>query len=208
MILQIVVEVKSECPNRSTWAHCLPREIERLARICYLVSQRAFPQSTSYLLNYMPLITNSNITIMSTVLATTVPRKTAARLAKPAARYWKGKAPKGADELPSDSEEEDEEQEQQLEEGDEAIEDIEEEGLEVRQQAPKAAGRGINVALRDVNISRDGKVIVAGRDEVGRTKAELGTLPVSGGTCNSRQLTADRGGVRRGRGGRGGRQAW
>ena len=45
---------------------------------------------------------------MSTVLATTVPRKKAVRQAKPVARYWKGKAPKGADALPSDSEEEDE----------------------------------------------------------------------------------------------------
>lgn len=110
---------------------------------------------------------------MST-LATTVPRKTAPRQAKPIARYWKGKAPKGAGELPSDSEEEEDEEQQQLEEGDEAIEDIEEDGLEVRQQEKKAVGRGINVALRDVNISKDGKVIVAGREEVGRTEAELG----------------------------------
>lgn len=116
---------------------------------------------------------------MSTVLATTVPRKKAVRQAKPVARYWKGKAPKGADALPSDSEEEDEE-EQQLEEGDEAIETIEEdeeeEGLEVRQTVQKGAARGINVALRDVNISKDGKVIVAGREEVGRTEAEIGVL--------------------------------
>ncbi|EKM60341.1 uncharacterized protein PHACADRAFT_179677 [Phanerochaete carnosa HHB-10118-sp] len=110
---------------------------------------------------------------MSTVLATTVPRKTAARLPKPAARYWKGKAPKGAGEPPSDSDAEEEEEEEQLEEGDEAVEDIGEEGLEVRQQAPKVPGRGINVTLRDVNISKEGKVIVAGREEVGRTEAEL-----------------------------------
>ena len=109
---------------------------------------------------------------MST-LATTVPRKTAPRQAKPAARYWKGKAPKGADALPSDSEEEDEEP-RELEEGDEAIEDIEEDGLEVHQQIQKGTGRGINVALRDVNISKDGKVIVAGKDEVGRTEVEIG----------------------------------
>ena len=109
----------------------------------------------------------------------TAPRKPAVRLPKPAARYWKGKAPKGADALPSDSEDEDEE-EQQLEEGDEAIETIEEdeeeEGLEVRQTVQKGAARGINVALRDVNISKDGKVIVAGREEVGRTEAEIGVL--------------------------------
>lgn len=110
---------------------------------------------------------------MSSTLATTVPRKTAPRQAKPAARYWKGKAPKGAEALPSDSEEEDEET-QELEEGDEAIEDIEEEGLEIHEHMQKAPGRGINVALRDVNISKEGRVIVAGKDEVGRTEVELG----------------------------------
>jgi microfibrillar-associated protein 1 len=103
---------------------------------------------------------------MSTTLATTVPRKTAARLARPAARYWKGKAPKGAGALPSDSEEEEEEQGEELEGSDEAIEDIGEEGLEVRQDVTKAAGRGLNVTLRDVNISKEGKVIVAGREQV------------------------------------------
>lgn len=110
--------------------------------------------------------TEAQLTTMSTTLATTVPRKTAARLARPAARYWKGKAPKGADALPSDSEDEDEEQAEELEEGDEAIEDIEEEGLDVRQEAPRAAGRGLNVTLRDVNISKEGKVIVAGKEQV------------------------------------------
>ncbi|GJE96789.1 microfibril-associated protein MFAP1 domain-containing protein [Phanerochaete sordida] len=110
---------------------------------------------------------------MSTVLATTVPRKTAARLPKPAARYRRGQAPKGAVELPSDSEEEDEGEQPELDEGDEVIEDVEEDDLEVRQQVPKAAGKGINVTLRDVNISREGKVIIAGREEVGRTEAEL-----------------------------------
>jgi len=32
----------------------------------------------------------------------------------------------------------------------------------------------MNVALRDVNISKEGRVIVAGRDEVGRTEREDG----------------------------------
>lgn len=44
------------------------------------------------------------------------PRKPAPRLARPAARYWKGKAPKGAGEAPSDSDEE--EFQQQEGEGD------------------------------------------------------------------------------------------
>ena len=41
------------------------------------------------------------------------PRKPAPRLARPAARYWKGKAPKGAGEALSDSEEEEEFQQQE-----------------------------------------------------------------------------------------------
>ncbi|PSS31936.1 hypothetical protein PHLCEN_2v2296 [Hermanssonia centrifuga] len=103
----------------------------------------------------------------------TAPRKPAPRLPRPAARYWKGKAPKGAGALPSDSEDEDEDAAELQDEGDVPIEDMEEEGLEVRTETVKAAARGINVTLRDVNISKDGKVIVAGREEVGRTEAEL-----------------------------------
>ena len=69
---------------------------------------------------------------MSTVLATTVPRKKAVRQAKPVARYWKGKAPKGADALPSDSEEEDEEErgEDEEDDGGRYMEDEEEEEAE------------------------------------------------------------------------------
>jgi len=37
--------------------------------------------------------------------------------------------------------------------------------------APSRA-KAINVSLKDVNISRDGKVIVAGREESGRTAME------------------------------------
>ncbi|KAI0321005.1 splicing factor, Prp19-binding domain-containing protein [Amylostereum chailletii] len=110
----------------------------------------------------------------------TAARKQAPRPARPVGRYWKGKAPKGAADLPS-SDEEDEEDPQELEEeGDVALsgdqdflagaagEDEEDEG---------DAGKGrkvgkMSIALRDVNISKDGKVIVAGREEVGRTAAE------------------------------------
>ena len=73
----------------------------------------------------------------------------------------------------------DEEEEAEVgeEEGDVPIEDVEEEdGLEVRKDAVKAATRGINVTLRDVNISKEGKVTVAGRAEVGKTAVALGTL--------------------------------
>ena len=105
----------------------------------------------------------------------TARRKPAARLPRPAARYRTGQVPKGAGELVSDSDEE-EEAEVGEEEGDVPIEDVEEEdGLEVRKDAVKAATRGINVTLRDVNISKEGKVTVAGRAEVGKTAVELGT---------------------------------
>lgn len=114
-------------------------------------------------------------------MSTTASRKPAARLPRPAARYWKGKAPKGAGEISSDDSDYDEAAEGQEpeEEGDVLIEDVtgdyEDEGrLDVRQaqQKPKAT-KGINVALRDVNISKEGKVIVAGKQESGRTQAEL-----------------------------------
>lgn len=107
----------------------------------------------------------------------TAPRKQAARLPRPAARYRKGQVPKGARDLPSDSEEEDEEAVGLEEEGDVPIEDVEEEpGLEVRKEAARPSARAINVALRDVNISKEGTVIVAGKAEVGRTQAEIGTF--------------------------------
>ena len=115
-------------------------------------------------------------------MSTTAPRKPAARLPRPAARYWKGKAPKGAGEVSSDDSDYDEAAEAQEpeEEGDVLIHDITGQGdedearLDVRpaQQKNKTT-KGINVALRDVNISKEGKVIVAGKEESGRTQAEL-----------------------------------
>ncbi|KAI0739598.1 splicing factor, Prp19-binding domain-containing protein [Daedaleopsis nitida] len=111
-------------------------------------------------------------------------RKPAPRLPRPAARYWKGKAPKGADAADSDSDydEEAEEQQEQQDEGDVLIRDIgegdedEDEGVDlpVRTDATGKQQKGaISVALRDVNISKEGKVIVGGKEEVGRTAAEL-----------------------------------
>lgn len=149
-------------------------------------------------------------------------RKPAPRLARPAARYWKGKAPKGVDaagQSDSDSEAEDEGNELQ-EDGDVMIRDVEgedeeeeEDGLDVRKQAvqSKLKTKGINVALRDVNISKDGKVIVAGREEVGRTQAELGELSrywltilqESSHVVFRRRRRGRRGGRGRGRRGRG-----
>lgn len=101
-------------------------------------------------------------------------RKQAPRLAKPAIRYWKGKAPKGLAEVNSDS---DAEEEPNFEEGDIPINDHddEEEGDEgfgtiLKQETVKP--RAINLALKDVSVSQEGKVIVAGREESGRTLEE------------------------------------
>lgn len=118
-------------------------------------------------------------TTMSTVLATQVRKHTTARPTRAAGRYWKGKAPKGAAEVPSDSEEE-LEQEQGEERGDvvpvggeEDAEEDEQDFATLSIQAKPA--RTLNVSLKDVSISGDGKVIVAGREESGRTLMEEGT---------------------------------
>ncbi|KAF9243730.1 microfibrillar-associated protein MFAP1, Zn finger, CCHC type protein [Melanogaster broomeanus] len=120
---------------------------------------------------------------MSTLLATQV-RKHTARPARAAGRYWKGKAPKAAADLPSDSEEDEEQQapaegdvqiggEQDIVGEEEEEEEEEEESIPTRTAQVKAA-RAINVSLKDVSISQDGKVIVAGREESGRTALEEG----------------------------------
>ena len=101
-------------------------------------------------------------------------RKQAPRLAKPAVRYWKGKAPKGSAEVNSDSDVE--EEQSNFEEGDILINDHdEEEGEEAFGTIPKqeiAKPRAINLVLKDVSVSQEGKVIVAGREESGRTLEE------------------------------------
>ena len=105
----------------------------------------------------------------------TAPRKQVPRLARPAARYWKGKAPKGIVDAPSDSDEEDEPEVE--EEGDVligGIQDIveeDDEGVPILKDPAKAV-KSMNVSLRDVNISKDGRVTVAGREESGRTALE------------------------------------
>lgn len=110
-------------------------------------------------------------------MSTQTVRKQAPRLARPAARYWKGKAPKGVADVDSDSDVE--EAPQMEEEGDVPIsgdqdivdEEGEEEIMRMRSEAPKSM-KAMNVTLKDVNISKDGKVIVAGRVESGRTALE------------------------------------
>jgi microfibrillar-associated protein 1 len=114
-------------------------------------------------------------------MATTV-RKQAPRLARPAGRYWKGKAPKGAADLPSDESDEEKEEVPQ-EEGDVAFageqefsraeydDEEEEEAEEEKGNRGRRTGK-MSVALKNVNISKEGKVIVAGRQEVDRTEVE------------------------------------
>ncbi|KAJ3864584.1 splicing factor, Prp19-binding domain-containing protein, partial [Lentinula novae-zelandiae] len=105
--------------------------------------------------------------------------KQAPRMARPAARYWAGKAPKNVVGADSDTEDE-EEQLQTEEEGDvniggeqEIIQDRDEdedEDMPMKKQVLKS--KSMNIALRDVDISTDGKVIVAGREESGKTVLE------------------------------------
>lgn len=110
-------------------------------------------------------------------------RRAAPRPAKPVGRYWKGKAPQGITTALSDSEEEDAQEALRLpEEGDvplgEAELDTKSEGDEEDEPAglslrPKVeATKTMNIALRNVDISEEGKVIVAGREESGRTVLE------------------------------------
>jgi microfibrillar-associated protein 1 len=56
-------------------------------------------------------------------------------------------------------------------------EEDDEEAMRLRKEAPKSM-KAMNVTLKDVNISKDGKVTVAGREESGRTalEEEDGTL--------------------------------
>ena len=110
-------------------------------------------------------------------MSTTI-RKQAPRPARPAGRYWKGKAPKGAADL-SSSDESDDEREVPQEEGDVAFageQDFihaEYDGDEEEEQGRKGHSTGrMSVALKNVNISKEGKVLIAGRQEVGRTEIE------------------------------------
>lgn len=104
------------------------------------------------------------------------PRKQAPRLARPAARYWKGKAPKGVTEAESDSDAE-EDAEEDLQPDDVAIggellaEDDDDDDLQLRTDESKPV-KAMNISLKEVNISKEGKVIVAGREESGRTAVE------------------------------------
>lgn len=102
------------------------------------------------------------------------PRKAAPRLARPAQRYWKGKAPKGAEHQDGSSGSEDDEDEEQQEEdmplGGLADDDVEVNGGAVA--GVKREKGTMNVTLKDVNVDEKGKVIVGGKEETGRTVME------------------------------------
>jgi microfibrillar-associated protein 1 len=105
-------------------------------------------------------------------------RKQAPRPARPAGRYWKGKAPKGAADL-SSSDESDDGREVPQEEGDVAFAGEQEflhaeyDGDEEEEQGRKGQRAvTMSVALKNVNISKEGKVLIDGRQEVGRTEME------------------------------------
>ncbi len=90
-------------------------------------------------------------------------RKPAPRLARPAARYWKGKAPKGVAEVDSDSDAEDEAEVE--EEGDvliggdqDIVDEADDDDLPTAPAAPKPAAKAINFALKDMDISRETQV--------------------------------------------------
>jgi microfibrillar-associated protein 1 len=111
-------------------------------------------------------------------------RKQAPRLAKPAARYWKGKAPKGVPAAAagahsdSDSDADGEQDAAPQEPGDvsvsgeQAFEEDDEDGDELEVGRRRQGPGKMNVVLGDVKVSREGKVIVAGREESGRTAVE------------------------------------
>lgn len=107
-------------------------------------------------------------------------RKAAPRLAKPAARYFRGKAPKGAADIESDSGSEEENASDEAPQdvpfaGDADSSDEEDQpGLDIKASV-KDTGKGIHVKLKDVNISEGGKVIVGGKEESGRTAREQGS---------------------------------
>ncbi|KIY45295.1 hypothetical protein FISHEDRAFT_49658 [Fistulina hepatica ATCC 64428] len=102
-------------------------------------------------------------------------RKQAPRLPRPAVRYWKGKAPKGV-QIDVDSDSEESAIEPDNVEEDEDIPIAGDQDIVDEETATERKQRAFNVALKDVNISRDGKVVVAGREESGRTIMEEGSL--------------------------------
>ncbi len=109
-------------------------------------------------------------------------RKTAPRVARPVARYRPGKAPKGYEDAASEDSEEDEEAslEAGAEDGlgapgqpsDEEDEEEDDGGVALKRAPATKPGKGMTINLKQVDISKDGKVIIGGREESGRTAME------------------------------------
>ena len=100
-------------------------------------------------------------------------RKQAPRLTRPAVRYWRGKVPKGLTDLNSDSDAE--EEPSNLEEGDIFMNDHDEEedeGFGILPKREMVKPKTMNLILKDVSVSKEGKVVVAGGEESGRTLEE------------------------------------
>lgn len=107
-------------------------------------------------------------------------KKDAPRIARPAVRYWKGKAPKGVVEV-HESDSDSDNPPQDAEPIDVPITGVEDDGED--EEADKEdivpqmkVQKSMNVALRNVDISKEGRVIVDGREESGRTIVEQGVL--------------------------------
>ena len=121
------------------------------------------------------------ITSQLGTMSTTTIRKQAPRPAKPTGRYWKGKAPKGAAELPSsDSEEGDDERQTPDEEGDVAFAGEQDflRAASHEDDDPEQGNKGqktgkMSLALKNVNISKDGQVtIISGKEEPNGTEIQ------------------------------------
>ena len=108
----------------------------------------------------------------------TTARKPAVRPARPVGRYWRGKAPKGAADLPSDSDSDDPNTREEGEYQDDVsiAGDVERSDIDssTRPLTTTSDQKQISITLKDVDISKEGKVIVAGREESGKTVMEKG----------------------------------
>jgi len=94
-------------------------------------------------------------------------------------RYWKGKAPKGVVEV-HESDSDSDNVPQDAEPIDIPIGDVDDGGDEDVDEddgvPQKKVQKSMNVALRNVDISKEGKVIVDGKTESGRTIVEQSVL--------------------------------
>ncbi|GJJ13965.1 hypothetical protein Clacol_008222 [Clathrus columnatus] len=91
-------------------------------------------------------------------MSTTTRKKDAPRHARPVGRYWKGRAPKGVDEIQDDLDSEVDEAEP-IGTEDVLLQDDFQLNVDDRQSNPAIIHKVINIALKDVNISQEGKDI-------------------------------------------------